>query len=635
LINGQSDPEKLGPLLGQQLQKPEVTVFQLRQYLLKHVPQLSVPATAQEWTADAKQIREHLLRDVIFHGWPADWVNGAQTFECSQAAPSESGYQIRKCRYEIVPGFWSSAILYEPESLHGKVPAILSVSGHFSEGKAIEFKQKLCINYAKQGIVALNLEWLDFGELNNPENDHGYAAHLDLAGLNGVGLFYLAMRRGLDYLYQHPNVDHDRLGITGLSGGGWQTITLSSLDERVLAAVPVAGYCSLTTGIEHPDYAGNDIEENATDFRYGVDYTHLTALRAPRPTLLIYNAEDDCCFRAPIVKPYIFDQVKPFFKLFGKEDALSWHENTDPGTHNYQLDNRQQSYQFFTRNFGLPVTAREIPSAAEIKSYDELVVGLPRDNLTILGLARRCARKVQRQPIRPVVSERSKLMALVRYKTVTMKHVSAMGNTKNKGVETRSYQFQLSNDLTATGVLVRAITSPDNAPATLVLHDKGRKSASNEVSDRVNRGEQVLALDLLFTGDASPEDPAAPAKPGTETIPEYAQLLASVGERPLGIEAAQLIAIAHWLGEFSSVPKIRLESTGIRSQVVALTASALQPGLFSSLTIADGMRSLSSLFDKPVTYEAAPDLFCLDLYKEFDLDRLAALAEPTKVAQKF
>ena len=50
------------------------------------------------------------------------------------------------------------------------------------------------------------------------------------------------MRRGLDYLYNHPNVDRNRLGVTGLSGGGWQTIILSSLDERVRMAMPVAGF---------------------------------------------------------------------------------------------------------------------------------------------------------------------------------------------------------------------------------------------------------------------------------------------------------------------------------------------------------------------------------------------------------
>jgi len=62
------------------------------------------------------------------------------------------------------------------------------------------------------------------------------------------GLFYLAMRKGLDYLASQPNVDSKRLGVTGLSGGGWQTAVLSGLDERVVAAVPVAGFSSYSNG---------------------------------------------------------------------------------------------------------------------------------------------------------------------------------------------------------------------------------------------------------------------------------------------------------------------------------------------------------------------------------------------------
>jgi hypothetical protein len=101
------------------------------------------------------------------------------------------------------------------------------------------------------------------------------------------------------------------------------------------------------------------------------------------------------------------------------------------------------------------------------------------------------------------------------------------------------------------------------------------------------------------------------------------------------MEAAQLIGIAHWLREVSGASQVRLESIGIRNQVTALTASALDPTLFSQVVIFDGMRSLRHLLDAPVTYEAAPDLFCLDLYKEFDLDRLAALARPTKINQEY
>jgi hypothetical protein len=61
----------------------------------------------------------------------------------------------------------------------------------------------------------------------------------------------------------------------------------------------------------------------------------------------------------------------------------------------------------------------------------------------------------------------------------------------------------------------------------------------------------------------------------------------------------------------------------------------MEPTLFSEVAIHEGMRSLRYLLDAPVKFESAPDLFCLDLYKEFDINRLAALAEPAKVTQKY
>ncbi len=583
--------------------------------------------------AEAQRIRQHLLNDVVFHGWPREWVDSPPHFEDLGLINSGHGYTIRKLRYEIAPGFWSAALLYAPEPLTGKVPAILSVHGHVGPlGKAIEYKQKRCINYAMQGMMTLSLEWFGFGELAQTKNGHDFAAHLDLIGTSAVGLFYLAMRRGLDYLDQHPHVDGSRLGVTGLSGGGWQTIVLSSLDARVSVAVPVAGYGSLMSNIVHPADT-SEIEEDATDFRTGQDYTFLTAMRAPRPTLLIYNAEDDCCFRAPFVKPDVYDAVKPFFRLFGMEEALAWHENTDPGTHNYQLDNRQQSYAFFTKYFNLPVVEREIPVDSEIKSFDELVVGLPKDNLTVLGLAKKLAGEIRRPPVPAdasvrsawVRSERLKLKAIVRYAPAAVAGAWRMSNTKQKGLETLSYRFEMSNGLSATGVWLKGIVRPDDSPSTIILNDKGKKATGAEVSDRVNRGEQVLALDLLFTGDAAPEKPS-PA--------DYALLLAATGDRPIGLEAAQLIGLAQWFARMSKAP-VRLEATGMRAQLTAVIASALEPALFSAVVVRDGISTLGYILDAPVAYRSAPDLFCLDLYKEFDLDRLEAMAEPTRITQRF
>src|ERR1051326_4536221 len=92
-------------------------------------------------------------------------------FEDVGLLPSGKGYTRRKLRYEVVPGMWSAAILYQPENLQGPAPAILNVTGHVgAQGKSIEYEQKRCINYALQGIIALSLDWLGQGELGEEEN---------------------------------------------------------------------------------------------------------------------------------------------------------------------------------------------------------------------------------------------------------------------------------------------------------------------------------------------------------------------------------------------------------------------------------------------------------------------------------
>ncbi|HYM11309.1 MAG TPA: acetylxylan esterase [Bryobacterales bacterium] len=634
-LPAQTTPESMRLVLAQPLQASAVTDSQLRRYVVRKVPALVRPARAAEWTAEAQRLRKKVLDEVVFHGWPHEWVEAPTRFEDLGYLPAGKGYRLRRLRYEIVPGFQSTALLYEPETLRGRVPAILNVNGHETEGKAMEYIQKRCINQARQGILALNLEWIGMGELAQEENLHWYAAHLDLAGANGLGVFYLAMRRGLDYLWQHPAVDRGRIGITGLSGGGWQTIVLSALDERILAALPDAGYLSARS-FGGAELIG-DNEQSATDLNAIADYAQFTAMRAPRPTLLIYNEEDSCCFRAPRMKPFLFDPVRPFFELFGKADQLGWYENTDPGDHNYQLDNRMHSYRFFARAFGLRAPEEESPAGADIKSIPELTVGLPKDNLTLPGIARKLASRITRPPLPEPGSareawareQRAKLAQVVRYHPVTVEGAWPMANTYGKGLKTIGYRFDFNNGLSATGAWLETVAESGpqanlHAPWTIILNDAGKKAAGTEVSDGVNRGEQVLAVDPILIGDgATPQ----------YSYPVFDRMLASLGERSLGLEATQLVAIARWIGKTSGQPKGRLEANGPRTQTTALVAAALEPEMFSEIVVRQGMRSLRHLLDAPVDYRKVPEPFCLDLYREFDLDGLALLAAPARTTQ--
>ncbi len=627
LARAQADAQIVGNALNEEILAPQVAVHQVKEYLLGRIAPPPSATARDAWTAESARIRGHLLKDVVFHGWPREWVEAPPKFEGAGTIQGQ-GYRIRKLRYEIVPGFQSVALLYEPEKVAGKLPAILNVNGHVgAPGKAVEYKQKRCIQFARHGILALNLEWLSFGELGSKENQHWFGGHLDLAGLNEVGLFYLAMRKGLDYLYEHPNADRARIGMTGLSGGGWQTIVLSALDERVRVSIPVAGFSSMASRVEVLRYGDiGDVEQAATDLLDGYDYTHLAALMAPRPTLLTYNAEDDCCFRAPIVKPLIFDAIRPFYRLYGAEGSFAWHENRDPGTHNYQLDNRVAAYRFFARHFGLPPMDDGAGVAAEVRSFDELTVGLPAGNLTILGLARSVAGKVDRGPVLRddpawAGAERKRLAQVVRYHAVQPSRVWTVAETKQKGVESKSYLFRMSNGLSATGVCLKAIAAPDDAPATILLRDGGKKGSADAASDRINRGEQVLAADLVFTGAPWHDTDAW----------QLEQIVHATGDRAIGLEAAQLTELARWMRSKSASRKVRVETSGMRTQAIALIAAALAPELFSEVAVRDGVRSLSVVFDKPVEYREAPDLFCLDLFRYFDLDRLAAMASPVTV----
>ncbi len=623
-VFSQTTATSISEVLRQPLQNADVTAWQIRQYVVRQVPKLVVPARPEQWTAESKKLRRRTL-ETAFHGWPKEWIDSPPVFHDLGEMHAGKGYRLHKFRYEIVPGFQATALLYVPEAAHGKLPVILDVNGHEPEGKAMEYIQKRCVNQARHGVLALNLEWIGMGELAVPGNVHWDNSYLDFAGANGLGLFYLAMRRGLDYLWDRPDVDRRRIGITGLSGGGWQSIVLGSLDERILAALPDAGYRSILS-IGGAETIG-DNEQTATDLNFDFDYMHLTALRAPRPTMLIYNENDTCCFRAPRMKPFLYDSVLPFFKLYNAQDDFYWYENTDPGDHNYQLDNRLHSYAFFDKYFKLPLLNNESPAEQDILSKEQLTVGLPEDNLTILSLARQFADNVKREPV-PLDARgretwihqgREVLKRTVRYKPSALESAWPVANTWGSGLKSIGYRFDFDNGLSASGALLRAVTASDRVPWTIVLNDSGKKASSASISNRVNRGEQVLAVDVIFIGDAAPPP---------YYFPMYDRMLATEGSRSLGIEVGQLVAIASWLKTRSGRGSGNLEATGVRSQAVAMIASALDPGSFSNVSIHDGLHSWSEVFSRPVRYQDAPELFCLDLYRRFDLAYLMAMAGP-------
>ncbi|MBM3889203.1 MAG: acetylxylan esterase, partial [Verrucomicrobia bacterium] len=347
------------------------------------VPRMPKVKSAGEWERIAERMRRDALEKVIFRGEAKAWRDAKTSVEWQETIEGGPGYHIRKLRYEALPGLWIPALLYEPDKLEGRVPVMLAVNGHDPVGKAAPYKQLRCINLAKRGMIALNTEWFLMGQLRTNNFAHYRMNQLDLCGTSGIAPFYLAMSRALDVLLAHEHADPGRVSVSGLSGGGWQTIFISSFDTRVMFANPVAGYSSFLTRVRFVTDLG-DSEQQPCDLGTVTDYAHMTAMRAPRPTLLTYNAKDQCCFRADHALPPLLDAAQPIFTLHGTTHHLRSHINYDPGTHNFEKDNREAFYgmvgDFFYAG-DTKFSAQEIPSEAEVKTNTVLQVAMPADNL--------------------------------------------------------------------------------------------------------------------------------------------------------------------------------------------------------------------------------------------------------------
>jgi hypothetical protein len=631
-----ADRADLQALLDREIIGPRQALLEIQEYVDLKVPRLPEVKSLDEWEARAKRLREAVLERVVFRGEAAAWRDAKCRVEWQETIAGGPGYRIKKLRYEALPGLWIPALLYEPEKLSGKVPVILDVNGHDGNGKAAKYKQIRCINQAKRGMLALNVEWLGMGQLRGDGFHHGRMNQLDLCGTSGIAPFYLAMKRGLDILLALENADPERVAVTGLSGGGWQTIFISSLDTRVKLTNPVAGYSSFRTRIQHFKDLG-DSEQTPCDLGTVADYTHLTALMAPRPTLLTYNSKDDCCFESGYALPPLLDAAGPIFKLFGKELALRSHVNDDPGTHNYEKDNRQAHYRMLGDHFyagDASFKAEEMPSDDEVKKKEELAVDLPTPNADFHTLAMELSRSLPRDGELPTDKKAAlKWQQAARERLHTVLHTDSYKvNPKRTHTEeragVRASYWKLHMADAVTDPMVEVWTIPvvelergEAKGTTLLLADGGRRSAVAQVERLLDAGQRVLALDPFYFGEARV----------MERDWLFALLLATVGDRALGVQAHQVAAVARWARAESPTGPLSVVAVGPRSSTIALVAAGLEEKAIARLDLSAALGSLKEVIEENRTVQQTPELFCFGLLEAFDVKQLAALVAPRPV----
>ncbi|MEJ7637005.1 MAG: acetylxylan esterase [Singulisphaera sp.] len=613
--------------LGREIIGPRQTLADTAEYVESRVPRMPEVKTLAEWEKVAGRMRADALERVIYRGEAAAWRDAKCGVEWLETVEGGPGKRIKKQRYEAMPGLRIPALLYEPETMAGKVPVVLNVNGHDRNGKAAGYKQIRCINLAKRGMLALSPEWFGMGQLATDSYRHDQINHIDLCGAGGIATHYLALTRGLDVLLGLEHADPERVAVTGLSGGGWQTIFLSAFDTRVTLTDPVAGYSSFLTRVRHFTDLG-DSEQTPSDLATVTDYAPMTAMMAPRPTLLTYNAKDNCCFAADHALPPLLDAARPIFKLYEKEANLRTHINHDPGTHNYELDNRQALYRMLGDHFFMGQAGydpKEIPSESEVKTREQLDVTLPAGNATLHSLALGLSKGLPRSPVLPKekgaaeawrVERRARLREVVRARRFEVQAVETAAEEK-EGVKATSWRLKVGE----WSVPVVELVAGSPKATVLLVADSGRKEASGQAQELLARGNRVFVVDPFTLGESKIAE--------KEYL--FALLLATVGDRPLGLQASQLAAVARWARAERKAGPVTIVAAGRRASVMAIVAAALEETAIAGLESREALGSLKEVIETKLEFPKAPELFCFGLLRDFDILQLTAMVAPRPV----
>lgn len=619
----------------------DVAIDEVRAYVAKKLPKMPAMAKPEDWTKFATEHRQKVLNQVIFKGEAAKWRDAKDLkFERVGTVSTSGGYLLTKVRFEALPGHWIPALLYEPAELKAgqKAPVHLAVNGHDAKGYAADYKQVRCVNLAKKGVISLSLEWYGMGQFRTPDYLHPLINSIDLTGSSGIATHFLAMKRGIDILTGLPNADTAKVAVSGLSGGGWQTIFISSLDPRVTLSNPVAGYSSFFTRLEH-DMDLGDSEQTPTDLGTVTDYSIMTALRAPNPTLLTFNAKDNCCFRADHALPPLMAAAKPVYDLFKAGDKLDTHINQTPGDHNFLEDNRKALYRFIgTHFFGktgadLDAFATEIPSESEVRTEAELKIQLPANQLSLSGLAADLAKSLPKNPNLPTEKNAAEIWQLEGRKKLreALKLPEAFAPLYD--TFTPLGEREVKDGIVRQANLVRVADTwsvpfvelfPEKGTpklTTFFLADKGSASFAEDAAKRLAAGERVVVCNPYYFGELKP----------SHHNYLFSLLLGTVGDRPLGLEANQL-ASAIAMDRSRLGQPVRLVAHGKRASLVALCAAAISSeGQLTEVVLNESLGSLKQVIEEQTSYNDAPDLFSFGLLESFDIKQIAALAAPARI----
>ncbi len=367
------------------------------------------PASREAWTQRAEWVRRQIL---VSQGlWPEPTRTPLNTVIHGRL--DRDGYTIEKVYFESFPGLFVTGNLYRPKNVTGKVPGVLFAHGHwtdarlsetppedlrreiatgaerFEEGGRSRF-QSLCVQLARMGCVVWqwdmlgnsDAQQLSMGlvhgfarqrpEMNTTENWGLFSPQAEAHLQSVMGLQTWNSIRSLDFLLTLPEVDPERIAITGASGGGTQAMLLAAVDPRVSLSFPAV---MVSTAMQ-----GGCTCENASLLRVGTGNVEFAALFAPKPQGM--TTADDWT-RELATKG--FPDLKRLYALLDAPDAVMLTRG-EHFPHNYNAVSRSAFYTWLNRHFQLgqtaPVIERDyvVIPPAELSVWDAAHPAPPSDD---------------------------------------------------------------------------------------------------------------------------------------------------------------------------------------------------------------------------------------------------------------
>ncbi len=461
--------------------------------------------TKAEWMAKAAELREHILVSNGLTPMPEKAPLNTHVF----GRIEREDYTVEKVYFEAYPGFFTTGNLYRPKGRKGPFPGIVSPHGHWGRGRLENSEAGSvpgrCINFAKQGHVIFSYDMV--GRCDSGEQiDHAYGGEREaLWGLSLMALQLWNAVRAVDFLETLPDVDTDRIGCTGASGGGTQTFMLTAIDDRIKVSAPV--------NMISAHMQGGCLCENAPNLRVDISNIEIGALMAPKPLLLV-SATGDWTKNTPTVE---YPAIRSVYAHFDAEDKV--HEVQIDADHNYNKDSREAVYAWFGKWFlgeEDATTFKEVPFDVE-RDEDLLVFHnreLPEHALDAEGLTRSWIGTVQeqlaaRKPTNAASLEQFRVeMGSALQQSLSISIPDSTRPNPVQGDDFNAQPFLLGGNNQLPALFLTPKTDAENGSATLIVHPHGAMNLIDPetgqpirlVRDLLAAGESVLGVDLFLTG---------------------------------------------------------------------------------------------------------------------------------------